>query len=307
MELRHLRYFVAVAEEQHVTRAAARLGLQQPPLSQQIRALEAELGVQLLRRHPRGVEATSAGDVFLQEARTILHAIDHAVARTQRTARGEEGRCAVGFTSSAPFHPSVTSIIREFREQHPRVSLTLEEGGTGDLEVALRNSRLDLAFIRSPIAASAGVEVEWLLDEPMLVALPVHHPLARVRTPLALEALAAEPFVLYRRASGPGLHDAIIAACHQAGFSPRTEQEAPRIVATLNLVAAGLGVTVVPRSLSETQQAQIAYRRLKASPGLVAPIWLAHRGDGNSPSTQRFVELVRSRVGAREQSTGRRQ
>ena len=133
MELRHLRYFIAVAEEKHVTRAAERLGMQQPPLSQQIRALERELDVQLFRRKPRGVELTDAGSALLADARAVLSQIDHAFATTKRTARGEQGQIAVGFTSSAPFHPFVPRIIRSYRETFPLVSLTLEESGTTDL------------------------------------------------------------------------------------------------------------------------------------------------------------------------------
>src|SRR5262250_2591835 len=123
IELRHFRYFIAVAEERHITRAAERLGMQQPPLSQQIRALERELDVQLFRRLPRGVELTDAGSAFLADARAILSHIDHALATTKRTARGEQGKISVGFTSSAPFHPFVPRIIRIYRDSFPMVSL----------------------------------------------------------------------------------------------------------------------------------------------------------------------------------------
>src|SRR5438045_8816685 len=133
MELRHLRYFVAVAEEGHVTRAAERLGIQQPPLSQQIRALETELEVQLFRRKPRGVELTQAGEALLAEARTVLDRVAHAVAAARRPGLGDAGRIGPGFTSSASFHPFVPRIIREFREASPLVSLRLEEAGTGEL------------------------------------------------------------------------------------------------------------------------------------------------------------------------------
>src|SRR5687767_14267246 len=156
MELRHLRYFIAVAEEKHVTRAAERLGMQQPPLSQQIRALERELDVQLFRRLPRGVELTDAGRALLTDARAILQQIEHAFATTKRTARGELGRLAVGFTSSAPFHPFVPRVIRAYREAVPQVALTLEEGGTSELIEDLRQERIDAAFIRSPIADPQG-------------------------------------------------------------------------------------------------------------------------------------------------------
>lgn len=293
MELRHLRYFVAVAEERHITRAAERLGMQQPPLSQQIHALEAELDTPLFNRKPRGVELTAAGEVLLAHARSILSAVDEASTSVQRTARGEQGRVAVGFTSSAPFHPFVPDMFRRFRERYPRVSLGLEEGGTGDLVEALRDGRLDAAFIRSPISENDGIVAYPMLDEPMLVAIPAGHRLARGTAPLHLAELADEPFVLYRRASGPGLHDAITAACHAAGFSPRTEQEAPRMVATLNLVSAGLGVTIVPESLSDLGRGQIVYRSLAPRPRLVASIWLTHRPETDSPAAQRFVELVR--------------
>src|SRR5277367_3631090 len=143
MELRHLRYFVAVAEEGHVTRAAERLGMQQPPLSQRIQALERELAVQLFRRKPRGVELTDAGRALLTDARAILAQVEHARATTRRTARGEQGRIAVGFTSSASFHPFVVRAIRSYRDAYPRVSFVLEEGGTVELAEALRQEQLD--------------------------------------------------------------------------------------------------------------------------------------------------------------------
>jgi DNA-binding transcriptional LysR family regulator len=294
MELRHLRYFVTVAEERHITRAAERLGIQQPPLSQQIRALETELDVQLFRRQPRGVELTEAGRTLLADARAILAQVEHAVATTRRTARGEQGRIAVGFTSSAPFHPFMPRVIRTFRESAPLVSLMLEEGGTSELVDALRHEQLDVAFIRSPLPEAVGDEtsltVEPLLEEDMLVALPIGHRLAG-STPLPLSALAGETFVLYRRPTGPGLYDAIIAGCHRAGFSPQVGQEAPRILSTLSLVAAGLGVSLVPESLQRLRVDGIAYRRLKATP-LKAPLNLARRSHETSSAVLRFIELV---------------
>ena len=207
MELRHLRYFIAVAEERHVTRAAERLGMQQPPLSQQIRALERELDVQLFRRLPRGVELTDAGAALLADARAILSHVDHAFATTRRTARGEQGQVAVGFTSSAPFNPFVPRIIRAYRDAFPLVSLTLDEGGTTDLIDDLRSERIDAAFIRTAIADQEGLVVSTLLQEAMVLALPRGHALAgreNASKGLALKALAAETFILYRRRSGPG-------------------------------------------------------------------------------------------------------
>jgi DNA-binding transcriptional LysR family regulator len=292
MELRHLRYFVAVAEEGHVTRAAERLGIQQPPLSQQIQALERELETQLFRRKPRGVELTPAGVALLDEARAILVRADEAVAAAKRAARGEAGRIGIGFTSSASFHPFVPRAIRTFREAHPLVALALEESGTTELVEALRARSLDVAFVRSPVGESADLFVRPLLEEPMVAALPSGHALSAGREPLPLAALAGETFILYRRPVGPGLHDAIIAACDRAGFSPTIGQEAPRMLSTLSLVAAGLGVTVVPASMSRLEAEGVAYRPLDPSAELTAPLNLAYRRDEISAAVRRFVGLV---------------
>jgi DNA-binding transcriptional LysR family regulator len=299
MELRHLRYFIAVAEEGHMTRAAERLGIQQPPLSMQIRALEQELDVQLFRRKPRGVELTDAGVALLERARAILDQVDRAFATTRRTARGEQGRVVVGFTSSAPFHPFVPRVIRAFREMSPLVSLVLEESGSSELVQGLNNEEIDAAFIRSPVADVVGLTVRPLLEEPMLVALPTGHPLAKSRgaqrsTPLPLAELAGETFILYKRPGGPGLYDTIITACRGAGFSPRVGQEAPRIISTLNLVAAGLGVSIVPESLRRLQMDGVVYRRLAENAQLTAPLILACRGGENAAAVQRFIDLVQS-------------
>ena len=301
MELRHLRYFIAVAEEGHITRAAARLGIQQPPLSQQIHALERELDVQLFRRKPRGVVLTDAGRALLDDARAILAQVDHARATTRRTARGEQGRLVVGFTSSAPFVPFVPRVIRAFRESFPLVSLTLEETGTGEMIEALRNELIDAAFIRSPAPDPSGVVVHPLLEEAMVVALPIGHPMASSSDDAALKlaALAGETFILYRRPVGPGLYDAIIASCHGAGFSPRVGQEAPRILSTLSLVAAGLGVSLVPASLQHLRMDGVIFRRLAGEPQPKAPLNLAYRRDEASAVVRRFIELVRQTAGER--------
>jgi DNA-binding transcriptional LysR family regulator len=298
MELRHLRYFVAVAEEGHVTRAAERLGIQQPPLSQQIRALETELQVQLLRRKPRGVELTQAGRALFTDAQAILRQVDDAIAATRRTALGQAGRIGLGFTSSASFHPLVPRLIREFRDAHPLVALALEESGTGELVDALRDERLDAAFVRSPIGPAAGIAVHAVLEEPMVAALPAGHTLAAGgRAPLGLGALAAETFILYRRPLGPGLYDSIIAACQRAGYSPRIGQEAPRMLATLSLVAADLGVTLVPQSMRRLRVHGVAYRPLDPADGLVAPLNLAYRRGESAPAAQRFIAMARRTAG----------
>jgi DNA-binding transcriptional LysR family regulator len=295
IELRHLRYFVAVADAGHITRAAARLGIQQPPLSQQIQALEQKVGVPLLHRLPRGVELTEAGRVFLTEARAVLARVDYAVEAAQRTARGEQGALAVGFTSSAAFHPFIPAVVRAFRERAPKVDLMLEESSTRELIGALQAGHLDVAFIRVPSGNIDGLTIEALLDEPMLVALPAHHPLLRGgrRKTLALADLANETFILYRRPTGPGLYDAIITACRSAGFSPSVGQEAPRMLSTLSLVAAGLGVSIVPESMRRLNAEGITYLALSNAVKLFAPLHLAWRDVNTSGAMQRLIAQVR--------------
>jgi len=292
MELRHLRYFVAVAHEGHVTRAAEKLHIQQPPLSQQIRALEREIDAALFVRHPRGVSLTDAGRSFLADAEQILAQAEHAKIRARRTARGEVGRIAVGFTTSAPFHPLVARAIREFRGNRPNVSFVLEESSSGDMVSGLRDERLDVAFIRSGLVDPAGVTVHPLLQEDMVAAFPARHPLTR-RARLTLKDLADETLILYRRPDGRGLYDVIIAACAEAGFSPHVGQEAPRIVSTLNLVAAGLGITIVPASLSRLPLEGVTYKPLTGRPAIKVPLNLACRADERSAATLAFIELVR--------------
>jgi DNA-binding transcriptional LysR family regulator len=292
MELRHLRYFVAVAHEGHITRAAEKLNMQQPPLSQQIRALEREIEATLFVRHPRGVTLTDAGRSFLADAEAILTQTEQAKIRARRSARGETGRIAVGFTTSAPFHPLVARAIREFRQKRPDVSFVLEESSSGELVSGLRDERIDVAFIRSRLVDPQGIDMHALLHEDTAVAFPVRHPLAR-RASLNLKELADETFILYRRPDGRGLYDVIIAACSAAGFSLHVDQEAPRIVSTLNLVAAGLGITIVPASLSRLPLEGVIYRPLRGKPALKVPLNLACRRDEHSAATLAFIELAR--------------
>ncbi|MFC7738291.1 LysR substrate-binding domain-containing protein [Roseomonas sp. GCM10028921] len=289
IELRRLQAFVAVAEEGHITRAAERLGMQQPPLSRLLQGLEAQLGCRLLNRRPRSVEPTEAGLTLLEEARVVLARAATVEDAVRRAARGEAGRLAVGFTSSAALHPFVPATIRHYRETCPGVQMELDEAGTAELVEAVLAGRLDAAFIRSPVGAVAGLRAEPLLEEPMLAALPAGHRLALDGgPPLPLVDLASDPFVLYRRRSGPGLYDAILAACQEAGFTPTVVQEAPRLPATLSLVASGLGVSVVPASIRHATPPGIAYRALNTQRRLVAPIHLILRKASSTATAARF-------------------
>jgi len=198
----------------------------------------------------------------------------------------------VGFTTSAPFHPLVARAIREFRVKRPDVSFVLEESSSGDMVSGLRDERLDVAFIRSGLVDPEGVTVHPLLQEDMVAAFPGRHPLIR-KPRLSLKDLAEETFILYRRPDGRGLYDVIIAACAEAGFSPHVGQEAPRIVSTLNLVAAGLGITIVPASLSRLPLEGVTYRPLTGRPAIKVPLNLACRADERSAATLAFIDLVR--------------
>ncbi len=297
MELRHLRYFVAVAEEGHITRAAERLEMQQPPLSQQIKAIERELNVQLLYRQPRGVALTEAGQAFFRDAKDILAQLERAVETTRRTARGELGQITVGVTATAHFNPVVTGAIRGFRQSRPQVSLRLEEAGTSELLSRLRNGRVDVAFVRALLGDTEGLVVNALSVEPMLVALPREHPLSKRQKSgaeaLSLKALATEPFILYRRPEGPGLTDTIVAACQAAGFNPRVGQEAPRPVSALNFVAAGLGITLVPASLRRMGMEGVVFRSLKGREQPTAPLNLVTRRGERSAVVRQFFDVAR--------------
>jgi DNA-binding transcriptional LysR family regulator len=238
---------------------------------------------------------TAAGEAFLAEARAILAQVEAARDAARRAARGETGRLGIGFTSSASFHPLVPRAIRAFREDAPLVALSLEESGTGELVEAIRAGRIDAAFVRSPIAAAPEITIHSLLQEAMIAVLPAGHPLAAPADapPLTLAELAAETFILYRRPLGPGLYDAIIAACQRAGFSPQIGQEAPRMLATLSLVAAGLGATVVPDSMRRLQVEGLAYRRIDDDAGLAATLNLASRRGEAAPAVRQFIATAR--------------
>jgi len=293
MELRHLRYFRVVAEEGHITRAAERLSIQQPPLSLQIKALETELGVQLFRRLPRGVELTDAGASFYGDICAVLDDVAHATARARRIARGEAGEIAIGFTSSAIAHRATKSAIQAFRARFPEVSLTLEEDGSFELVGAIAENRLDAAFIRTSAPGSAGIRVIQLVEEPMVLASPEGGPLSREDGPVELARIADHPIVLYRRSAGPGLYDRIIAGFERCGLTPRVIQEAPRVGSTLNLVAAGMGATLVPASLCAAHAEGVHYRPVKSDPPLTASISLACRKTEASQSVKFFIQTVR--------------
>lgn len=292
MELRHLRYFLAVAEELNFTRAARRLHIAQPPLTQQIKALEAELGVTLVDRSTYRIRLTPAGRAFAAEVTRILGDVRNAVLIAKRTARSAGGQVRVGFTESASFNDLVTSTFSTFRSAFADIEVSLEERQSTELAVALREGRIDVAFVRPPLKSVEGLTLHLLQEEDMVAAVPSGHALAR-RKSIDLRELQKEAFILYPRAVRPGLADAVVAACEAAGFKPRVEQYAPQLAATLNLVAASLGVSVVPRSMQGLRPSALAYIPLRGRP-IRAQLSLAHRLRESAPAVLKFIELTQA-------------
>lgn len=299
LELRHLRYFLAVAEERHMTRAAARLGLQQPPLSQQIHALERELGTKLFTRLPRGVELTPAGEGFLEEARAVLSGVERATLRARAAAMGQRGRISIGLTTSASLHPGVTRMLRAYAESHAAVALDLHAGSAAGLTEALLRHDVQVAIIRAAVARPADLIFRELTRENMLIALPADHHLVKrtasgENAPVPLRALAGERMILVRRHAAPGMYSNVIDACHKVGFEPLVIAEVEHMLTSINLVAAGAGISLVPASLREVRQEGIAYCPILNAPSLIAPLTLVYQRGEARPIVTDFIALAAS-------------
>ncbi len=287
MELRHLRYFVAVAEEGHFGRAARRLHIAQPPLSRQIRALEDELGFPLFDRSRRRIEMTPAGQVFLARVRRLFEMLDATVIEARRASKGELGRIAVGYPSSVAY-TGLTEMLRAFHARSPKVDLVLREMPPQDQILALKEGRLDVGFVRAPLD-DPTLASEPVRTEPLVVALPDDHPLT-TRKRIALGDLAREPFVSFPRARGPSYFDLLMRLCHDAGFTPNIVQEAPQLD-MVSLVAAGFGVALVPRSLRHVRREGLVYKPLEGAPETT--LLVAWRPDNHSPVVRDFLDVVR--------------
>jgi DNA-binding transcriptional LysR family regulator len=295
VELRHLRYFVAVTEELHFRRAAERLHVSQPPLSQQIRALEAELGVTLFERNRRRVELTAAGAALLGEARQILAQVDHAVDLTKRVARGEAGALAIGFVGSA-MYGRLPDVVRAFHTSRPAVALRLREFPTGDALEALSDGRIDVGVVRPAAStqAVAGVDIEVVHREAVLMALPSGHRLAG-RERIDLRELGGEAFVVLPRREAPGLYVALDAALRELAVVPREVQEVSELRTVLGLVSAGVGVAIVPESVAAGERSGVVFRPLTVRTPTV-DLALAWRAGETSPAVLAFLELAREEL-----------
>lgn len=264
MELRQLRYFVAVGEELHFRRAAARLHMSQPPLSQQIAALETELGCRLLERTRRRVQLTPAGEAFLRDARATLAELDVAAATARAIAAGQTGRLRIAFVGSALLS-IVPAAVQRFRRARPEVEIELRERSTVEQLRALRAGLIDVGLVRPPIETDPDLDTRVVVRERTVAALPAGHPLAAMRR-VPLRRLAGEPLVLFPRSQAPGFHDLLIGRMAATGITPQVAQYAPEMVTIIGLVAAGIGVSPVPASLGHLALHGITYRPLTGAP-----------------------------------------
>jgi len=304
MELRHLRYFIAVAEELHFGRAAQVLGISQPPLSQQIQALEHEVGARLFERTNRRVELSEAGRLFLHEARLVLAQVDKAADVARRAQLGELGELKIGFTSSAPFNSSIPQAIFAFRQAFPAVHLSLQEMSSTEVAESLVDESIQVGLMR-PLPLPDSLSVVELMREPLVAVLNADHPLVQgSERGLHLAQLAEEPFVFFPRSYGSGLYAQLLNLARDAGFSPRFAQEAGEAMTIIGLVAAGLGVSVLPASYQRIRIDGVVYRTLLDQEAVTA-VWLGQRKGAQTPMAQAFVELltrkaaVRSALGVR--------
>jgi len=289
MELRHLRYFIAVAEELHFGRAAERLHIAQPPLSLQIRQLEEEIGARLFERSKRRVALTAAGEVFLREALKTMAQIEEAVSQAQRASRGEVGQLAIGFIQSAAINV-LPGILQTFRDRFPEVDIKLREATPTQVHNDLVDEQIHIGFLRPPINHDA-LECETVLNEPLLAALPQAHPLARQKK-LALKSLSNERFILFPRAASPGFYDQLVSVCREAGFSPVIGQEAVQMQTILGLVAGGMGVALIPASIRSLRSDGVIYRELRELTAQ-AEMVVAWRRDNQSPTLHAFLNVIK--------------
>lgn len=291
MELRHLRYFAAVAEEEHFGRAARRAHVVQPALTKAVQQLERELGVALLERLPRGVRLTEAGRVLLAEAREILARVDAAAEAARRAARGEVGTLAVGIVEGLNLHPVFLAAMADFRARAPGIALELRPGTSAAQAEALREGRLHLALVQSVPEDGASVSAE-AFEDPLLLAVPPGHPLAG-RAAVPARALDGVPFVWFRREASPAFHDAVAAALRAAGARLRVAHEVPSHVACGSLVASGAGATLVPASMAATLPPAVSLVPVPDL-GVRARVHAVWRSDRAAPAVADFLRALRA-------------
>src|SRR5215469_3089657 len=292
IELRHLRYFLAVAEVLHFSKAAERLGMAQPPLSQQIRRLEELVGHRLFDRTTRGVKLTLAGQLLADRARSTLEKIQYDLEQVRRLGRGEEGTLTVGFSGSVMF-TELPAAIESYRRRFPKVELRLREMTTHAQIPALLDGTLDLAFLRDG-DPTEGVQMTTLLEEPYVAVLPEAHPLARKRF-LRVRDLGNEPFIFFARRMGPLAFDRTMACCEKNGFRPKIVQDAPQWPTLVRLVAAGLGVSLAPGCVANVTIPGAVYRDVHAA--CRTTIDLGVKAGLEKTLSNNFIAIARTHLG----------
>jgi DNA-binding transcriptional LysR family regulator len=301
MELRHLRYFLAVAEERHFTRAAEHLGITPPTLTQQVQALEAELGVTLLRRNNRSVTLTEAGQRFLEEARKTLLQSEHATLVARRAGRGEVGRIEIGYVTSASLAGIIPSSLAAFRQSNPHVDVQLHRMETVRQLGALAEGQIDIGFLRHPKRYPLGIVGNIVWRQPFVLAMPIDHPLAK-RDQISMAALADESFIASSVELELGFGGQIQEIAAEGNFTPKVVGRAPDLLTILTLVASGLGVALVPEVFREMHVSRIAYRRL-AGPQRNALLAAARRRDDAAPAIKAFLRVMRRMLAESAEAT----
>ncbi len=300
VELRHLRYFIAVAEELHFGRAAERLNISQPPLSQQIQSLEANINAKLLMRNNRNVSLTPAGHMFLQEAYQIIAQIEAAATKAARMYQGELGEISIGFTSTAPFMHKVALSLRQFRECYPDVAIHMHQMNTKQQIAPLQTGRIDIGIMRNTLLPD-NLEYQLLFRERFMLAVYDDHPLLQYANEgVSLEMLSDYPLVFFERDVGTALYDEIISLLANAGVTPMISQEAGEAMTILGLVAAGLGISIITESFTRMKLDGVQYIPLANNPAC-SEVWLVkhknfNKNYNNSAAAARLTNLLISNI-----------
>jgi len=290
MDLRHLRYFIAVAEEQNIGRAATRLHISQPPLTRQIQQLEEELGVLLLNRTPRGVELTQAGELFLEEARNIRSIVEQATERTQRAGQGKLGRLDVAIFGTAILD-AIPKLLLAFRQSYPEVKIVLHTMNKGEQIEALRQRRITVGFNRM-LAPLPDITTKLVVNEELLLAVSHSSPLAK-RESVSFSELRDHPLVLFPTGARPNFIDKVMSLCHEAGFEPLVSQEVGDAITGVALAAGGFGVCLIPESATSLALPGVVYKPIKGLPSNAkVDLSCIYRNDDRSPILQAFLSVV---------------
>jgi DNA-binding transcriptional LysR family regulator len=290
LELRHLKYFVAVADELHFGRAAERLGISQPPLSQQIHALEQRLGAKLFERKGRGIVLSSAGSALLPRARGLLTQAERAAESVARSQRGELGELHLGLMSSGPFTVVIPRVLARFRERLPDVRLFIHELPSAHQIEALEQGIIDVGVIR-PEALPVGIKAIELFKDSLTVVMHSSNPLASTPGPIDIRELAQEDFIFYQRHLGMRLYDEVIALCTKSGFSPRILYEVRELPTIIGLISGGFGVAVLPGSVQRMMMQNVVYRPV-ANMEAATAVWAIYRDDASDPMVSAFLEIA---------------